>query len=53
MNDGAVVGDGPPDAALSAAAIRAHYGVEPLIGRHEGEPLIVSWRALPRAGGAG
>ncbi len=53
MNDGVIVCDGPPDAALSAEAIRAHYGVEPLIGRHEGEPLIVSWRALPRAGGAG
>jgi iron complex transport system ATP-binding protein len=52
MNDGAVVGDGPPDAALSSAAIRAHYGIEPLIGRHDGEPLIVSWRALPRAGDA-
>jgi iron complex transport system ATP-binding protein len=47
MNDGAVVGDGPPDDTLSSAAIRAHYRVEPFIARHDGEPLIVPWRALP------
>jgi iron complex transport system ATP-binding protein len=47
MDAGAVVGDGAPDATLSASAIRAHYRVEPLIARHDGEPLIVPWRALP------
>ena len=52
MNDGAVVGDGPPEATLSSAAIRAHYRVEPFIARHDGEPLIVPWRALPRASDA-
>jgi iron complex transport system ATP-binding protein len=52
MNDGAVVGDGAPDATLDAAAIRAHYQVEPFIDRHDGEPLIVPWRALPRSRGA-
>ena len=52
MNDGAVVGDGAPDATLSSAAIRAHYRVEPFIARHDGEPLILPWRALPRAGDA-
>jgi iron complex transport system ATP-binding protein len=46
MNEGTVVGDGPPAAALDAAAIRAHYRVEPFIARHDGEPLIVPWRAL-------
>jgi iron complex transport system ATP-binding protein len=46
MDDGAVVGDGPPEATLGAAAIRAHYRVEPLIARHDGEPLIVPWRPL-------
>jgi iron complex transport system ATP-binding protein len=46
MNDGAVVGDGPPDATLSSAAIRAHYRVEPVIASHDGEPLIVPWRGL-------
>ena len=52
MNDGAVVGDGPAEDTLSAAAIRAHYRVEPFIARHDGEPLIVPWRALPRASDA-
>ena len=47
MDDGALVGDGPPEAALGSAAIRAHYRVEPFIARHDGEPLIVPWRPLP------
>jgi iron complex transport system ATP-binding protein len=51
MNGGAVVGDGPPDATLTSAAIRAHYRVEPFIDRHEGEPLVVPWRPLARRGG--
>jgi iron complex transport system ATP-binding protein len=46
MNDGGIVTDGPPSTALAAAPIRAHYRVEPLIGRHEDEPLIVPWRPL-------
>ena len=46
MHDGAVVADGAPDAALGDASIRAHYRVEPLIGQHDGEPLIVPWRPL-------
>jgi iron complex transport system ATP-binding protein len=46
MRDGTVVADGPPDAALGDASIRAHYRVEPLISRHDGEPLIVPWRPL-------
>ena len=46
MDGGAVVGDGPPDEALGAEAIRAHYRVEPFIARHEGEPLIVPWRSI-------
>ena len=46
MDDGAIVGDGAPDATLAAQAIRAHYRVEPFIARHEGEPLIVPWRSL-------
>lgn len=53
MNGGAVVGDGAPDATLDPAAIRAHYHVEPFIDRHDGEPLIVPWRALPRGAGDG
>jgi iron complex transport system ATP-binding protein len=52
MNDGAVVGDGEPDETLSAAAIRAHYRVEPFIARHDDEPLVLPWRALPRASDA-
>jgi iron complex transport system ATP-binding protein len=50
MKDGAVVGDGSPAATLSAAAIRAHYRVEPFIDRHESEPLIVPWRPLADRG---
>jgi iron complex transport system ATP-binding protein len=51
MNEGAVVGDGAPDATLTSAAIRAHYRVEPFIARHEDEPLVVPWRALARPDG--
>ncbi len=46
MDEGNVVGNGPPEATLGSPAIRAHYRVEPLIARHDGEPLIVPWRAL-------
>jgi iron complex transport system ATP-binding protein len=46
MRDGGVVADGPPDAALGDASIRAHYRVEPLISTHDGEPVIVPWRPL-------
>ena len=46
MDGGAIVADGPADSTLGAAAIRAHYRVEPFIARHDGEPLIVPWRAL-------
>jgi ABC-type hemin transport system ATPase subunit len=46
MDEGAVVGDGTPDATLGAQAIRAHYRVEPFIARHAGEPLIVPWRPI-------
>jgi iron complex transport system ATP-binding protein len=55
MDGGAVVADGPPDAALGAETIRAHYHVEPFIARHQGEPLIVPWRSLNggRGGGQG
>ena len=38
MDGGAIVGDGPPEEALGAEAIRAHYRVEPFIARHDGEP---------------
>jgi iron complex transport system ATP-binding protein len=51
MNEGKVVGDGPPDATLSSAAIRMHYRVEPFIARHDDEPLIVPWRALTDSSG--
>jgi hypothetical protein len=46
MRDGELVGDGQPDATLGSAAIRTHYRVEPLIARHDGEPLIVPWRSI-------
>jgi len=46
MDGGAIVADGPPDAALGAQVIRSHYRVEPFIASHEGEPLIVPWRSL-------
>jgi iron complex transport system ATP-binding protein len=46
MDSGSVVADGAPAAALSPHAIRAHYWVEPFVTRHEGEAVIVPWRAL-------
>jgi iron complex transport system ATP-binding protein len=46
MRDGEVVGDGSPDATLGAASIRTNYRVEPLIARHDGEPVIVPWRSI-------
>jgi iron complex transport system ATP-binding protein len=46
MDGGAVVADGPPEATLGKSALRAHYRVEPFIAKHDGEPLIVPWRAL-------
>ena len=46
MDDGALVGDGTPERTLDSPAIRTHYRVEPFIARHDGEPLIVPWRAL-------
>ena len=52
MDAGAIIGDGPPETALSPDAIRAHYRVEPFITRHDGEPLIVPWRSLKDRGGA-
>jgi iron complex transport system ATP-binding protein len=46
INGGIVVDDGRPERALSAAAVREHYRVEPLITSHDGEPVIVPWRRL-------
>jgi iron complex transport system ATP-binding protein len=46
MDGGAVVDDSRPERALSAAAVRRHYRVEPLITSHEDEPVIVPWRRL-------
>ena len=51
MDGGSIVGDGQPETALGAQAIRAHYRVEPFIARHDGEPLIVPWRPLRDGGG--
>jgi iron complex transport system ATP-binding protein len=51
MDGGVVVADGPPDATLAPAAIRAHYRVEPFLARHDGEPVVVPWRSLRDAGG--
>jgi len=46
LSAGQVVADGGPEQCLNAAAIRSHYRVEPLLSRHDGEPVIVPWRAL-------
>ena len=48
LDRGAIVADGAPAAVLTAATIERHYRVEPLIGAHADEPLIVPWRRLPR-----
>ena len=47
MHDGAIVGDGSPAEVLSAAALRRYYRVEPHIGAHAGQPLVVPWDRLP------
>lgn len=44
LDTGTIVADGIPAEALTAETVRRHYGVEPLIASHEGEPLIVPWR---------
>lgn len=46
MSEGRVVEDGAPAATLSVDNVRRHYHVEPFVARHEGEPVIVPWRAL-------
>ena len=46
MHEGAVVVDGRPEHVLSAATLRRYYRVEPFIGRHENQPLVVPWRTL-------
>jgi iron complex transport system ATP-binding protein len=46
IDGGAVVDDGHPERTLSAAAVRKHYRVEPLITSHDGEPVIVPWRRI-------
>lgn len=48
LDAGTIVADGIPADALTAEAMRAHYGVEPLIATHEGERLIVPWRLTNR-----
>jgi iron complex transport system ATP-binding protein len=46
LDEGALVNDGAPAQALSAAALERHYRVEPLVTSHEGEPVIVPWRRI-------
>jgi iron complex transport system ATP-binding protein len=46
LSAGQVVADDAPELALSAEAIRRHYGVEPLLTRYDGEPVILPWRPI-------
>jgi len=46
MTDGRVVEDGVPAATLRPENVRLHYHVEPFVVQHDGEPVIVPWRAL-------
>ena len=46
VDGGAIVCDGPPERALTAETLQAHYRVAAHFGFHEGEPLIVPWRPL-------
>jgi iron complex transport system ATP-binding protein len=43
LDRGRLAADGAPGDTLTAGALRRHYRVEALIGRHEGEPVIVPW----------
>jgi iron complex transport system ATP-binding protein len=46
LDDGVVVNDDRPEHALSVAALERHYRIEPLVTRHQGEPVIVPWRRI-------
>jgi iron complex transport system ATP-binding protein len=46
LDQGRVVGDGPPAAVLSPAALAATYQVEAVVGQHEGALTILPWRRL-------
>jgi iron complex transport system ATP-binding protein len=48
LDGGRLAADGPPEATLTADALRRHYRVEPLITRHAGQPLIVPWSRIDR-----
>ncbi len=53
LDQGRVVGDGPPAAVLSPAALAATYQVEALVGQYEGALTILPWRRLGDHGDAG
>lgn len=46
MHDGAVVRDAEPREALGAEALEQHYKVEAWLATHDGDAVIVPWRAL-------
>ena len=48
LHDGAVVGDGAPEAVLGAASIERYYRVRPYIGRCDGAAVVVPWTRLDR-----
>ena len=48
MNDGEIVADGEPEAALDDAAFARHYRIRAWLGEHEGRRIAVPWEMLDR-----
>jgi iron complex transport system ATP-binding protein len=46
MHEGRVVADGAPLEVLDAPRLRRYYRLEPLLYRHDGQPVILPWRRL-------
>ena len=53
LDEGRVVGDGPPATVLGPAALAATYKVEAVMGQHEGALTILPWRRLDGRGDDG
>ena len=49
LNDGAVVGDGPPTSHVDLGSHSRALPCRAVHRKHDGESLIVPWRTLPRA----
>jgi iron complex transport system ATP-binding protein len=46
MHEGVIVEDGGPEYVLREETLRRYYRVQPFLGRHEDQTLVVPWRTL-------